>query len=122
MTEKSTGISVKYIRWSTLTQSGARQLLDASKYDKIIQEQGSGSIPFAKRPKGAELLSLIRCDKVITLFVEELTRLGRNAFDILTTLNECEEHNVIVCVQNMNLASRINGKPNSLFKMFTHIM
>ena len=49
-------MKVKYIRWSTLTQTGARQLLDVQDYDLVLQEQISGSIAFAKRPKGQELL------------------------------------------------------------------
>jgi DNA invertase Pin-like site-specific DNA recombinase len=115
-------MTVKYIRWSTVGQSGARQLLDADKYDLVLQEQISGSIAFAKRPKGAELLKLINQGKVTDLYIEELTRLGRNSFDMLTTLNVCEEKQVTVHIQNMNLSSKINGKPNSLFKMFTYIV
>src|ERR1700677_2292971 len=74
-------MKVKYIRWSTLGQSAARQLLDNNKYDLILQEQISGSIAFAKRPKGAELLKLIEAGKVSDISVEEFSRLGRNAFD-----------------------------------------
>ena len=113
---------VKYIRWSTVQQSGARQLLDASKYDLILQEQISGSIALAKRPNGQELIKLIDSGKVTELFVEEFSRLGRNSFDTLTTLNLCEEKGVVVHIQNMQLSSIVNGKPNPVFKMFSHIV
>jgi len=43
---------VKYIRWSTIGQSGARQSLDSKNYDLVLHEQISGSIAFAKRQKG----------------------------------------------------------------------
>jgi len=115
-------MKVKYIRWSTLAQSGARQLLDNTSFDLILQEQISGSIAFAKRPKGAELLQLICTNKITDLFVEEFSRLGRNAFDTLSTLKICEEHGVTVHIQNMNLVSIIDGKPNPLFKLFSHIV
>ncbi len=46
------------MRWSTLTQTGARQLLDVQDYDLVLQEQISGSIAFAKRPKGQEVLKM----------------------------------------------------------------
>jgi len=114
-------VKVKYIRWSTLQQTGSRQLLDVKEFDLVLQEQISGSIAFAKRPKGQELLQLIKQDKVTGLYVEEFSRLGRNALDVLTTLNICDEHKVNVHIQNMNLSSRINGKPNPLFKMISHI-
>ena len=80
-------MKIKYIRWSTLGQSPARQLLDDKNYELILSEQISGSIAFAKRPKGAELLKLIHAGKVKELYVEEFSRLGRNAFDTLSTLN-----------------------------------
>ena len=115
-------MKVKYIRWSTLSQSPARQLVDKKKYDLILQEQISGSIALAKRPKGSELLKLIETGKVKELFVEEFSRLGRNAFDTLTTLNICEQHNVTVHIQNMNLSSHVDGRINPLFKMFSYIV
>lgn len=115
-------MTVKYIRWSTLGQTAARQLLDNNKYDLVLQEQISGSISFSKRPKGAELLKLIDAGKVSDIYVEEFSRLGRNAFDTLSTLNICEQHEVVVHIQNMNLVSRIDGKPNPIFKMFSYIV
>ncbi len=113
---------VKYIRWSTIGQSGSRQLLNSENCDLILQEQISGSIAFSKRPKGAELLKLIEAGKVTDLYVEEFSRLGRNAFDTLTTLNVCEQKEVTVHIQNMNLDSKVNGKPNPIFKLFSHIV
>ncbi len=115
-------MKVKYIRWSTLNQSGSRQLLDNREYDLILQEQISGSIAFAKRPKGMEVLRLIESGKVTDLYVEEFSRLGRNAFDTLSTLKLCEEHGVNVHIQNMNLDSIVDGKPNPIFKLFSHIV
>ena len=113
---------VKYIRWSTLSQSGSRQLLDNREYDLITQEQISGSIAFAKRPQGVAVLKLIEAGKVTDLYVVEFSRLGRNAFDTLTTLKICEDHNVNVHIQNMNLDSIVDGKPNPIFKLFSHIV
>lgn len=115
-------MKIKYIRWSTLSQKGDRQLLDKEKYDRVMQEQISGSIAFAKRPKALELLNLIKAGKITDLFVEEFSRLGRNAYDTLTTLQICEDHNVNVHIQNMDLSSVVKGKANPMFKMFSHIM
>ena len=115
-------MKVKYIRWSTLGQSGARQLVDKANYDLVLQEQISGSIALAKRPKGSELLKLVTSGKVSELFVEEFSRLGRNAYDTLATLNTCEQHGVTVHIQNMSLSSHVDGKVNPLFKMFSFIV
>lgn len=97
-------------------------MIDKDKYDLILQEQISGSIAFSKRPKGIKLLALIKAGKVQDLYVEEFSRLGRNAYDTLTTLELCEQHQVNVHIQNMKLSSRVNGKLNPLFKMFSHII
>ena len=67
-------------------------------------------------------MKLIEEGKVTDLYVEEFSRLGRNAFDTLTTLKICEEHVVNVHIQNMNLDSIIDGKPNPIFKLFSHIV
>ena len=115
-------MKVKYIRWSTLSQSGSRQSLDNREYDLIAQEQISGSIAFCKRPQGAAVLKLIEANKVADLYVEEFSRLGRNAFDTLSTLKTCEEHGVNVHIQNMNLDSIVDSKPNPIFKLFSHIV
>ncbi|MFA6150523.1 MAG: recombinase family protein [Chitinophagaceae bacterium] len=115
-------MKVKYIRWSTLAQTGSRQLMDNKDYDQIFQEQISGSIAFAKRPQGLAVLKLIQSGKITDLFVEEFSRLGRNSLDTLTTLKICEDYNVNVHIQNMNLESIVDGKPNSIFKLFSHIV
>lgn len=115
-------MKVKYIRWSTLQQTGARQLLDSKGYDLILQEQISGSVKFAERPKGKELLKLITSGKVNELHVEELTRLGRNANDTVNTLQLCQDNNVNVIVLNMGLHSIVQGKPNSIFKIITYLL
>lgn len=113
---------VKYIRWSTLAQSPARQMIDKQNYDLVLQEQISGSIAFSKRTKGSELLKLINTGKVKELFVEEFSRLGRNAYDTLSTLNTCEQAGVVVHILNMNLSSHVDGKTNPIFKMFSYIV
>jgi len=96
-------------------------LLDLQDFDLVLQEQISGSVAFAKRPKGQEVLKMVKAGKVTDLFVEEFSRLGRNAYDTLTTLQICEENNVNVHIQNMSVSSRVNEKANPLFKMFSHI-
>ena len=103
-------------------QTGSRQSLDTGKYDLVIKEQCSGTIPFAKRPKASELLKMIESGKIADLTVEEFSRLGRNSFDTLSTLNTCQEHNVTVHILDMNICSKVNGKANPVFKMFSHII
>ena len=113
---------VKYIRWSSVGQSADRQLLNENYFDKIYQEQVSGSIQFEKRMEGGRLLADIKTGKVKEVYVEEISRIGRDSLDCMKTLKVCEENKVNVVVENMGIASLIDGKPNSVFKIITGIL
>jgi DNA invertase Pin-like site-specific DNA recombinase len=115
---------VSYRRTSTINQSGERFKLDKTNYDVILFDKGvSGKIPFREREKGSELINMILEGNVAEIIVEELSRLGRNTIDVLTTLHFMEEHNVNVVVRNMgNLQSRVNGKKNPVWNLITSVM
>lgn len=115
---------VSYRRTSTINQTGERFKLDKSIYDLILFDKGvSGKIPFNERERGKELIKLVNGGKVTELVVEELSRLGRNTIDVLTTLHYLEENNVNVVVRNMgNLQSRVNGKKNPVWNLITSVM
>lgn len=57
-----------------------------------------------------------------TLHVHSIDRLGRNAYDIQTTLNTLNNLNINVYVENIGLHSMIENKPNSIFKMITDVL
>ena len=115
---------VSYRRTSTINQTGERFKLDKTEYDLILFDKGiSGKIPFNEREKGKELNQLVEQGKVTELVVEELSRLGRNTIDVLTTLHYLEEHNVNVVVRNMgNLQSTVNGNKNPVWNLITSVM
>ena len=115
---------VKYNRTSTIQQEGERFKLDKDNYDLTIFDKGvSGKIPFSEREKGRELTQLVQNGEVDEVVVEELSRLGRNTIDTLTTLKFFEENGVNVVVKSMgNLQSMVNGKKNSIWNLITSVM
>ena len=115
---------IKYNRTSTLQQEGERFKLDTDGYDLTIFDKGvSGKIPFSEREGGFKLLELVKSNKVEEVVVEELSRLGRNTLDVLTTLKEFEDYNVNVVVRGMgNLQSIVNGKKNPIWNLITSVM
>jgi DNA invertase Pin-like site-specific DNA recombinase len=115
---------IKYNRTSTLQQEGERFKLDTEGYDLTIFDKGvSGKIPFSEREGGFKLLELTRSGKVDEVVVEELSRLGRNTLDVLTTLKEFEDNGVNVVVRGMgNLQSIVNGKKNPIWNLITSVM
>ena len=109
----------KYIRVSTLEQNTSRQ--ENTRY-KTYTDKCSGSIPFSERANAIKLLNDISNKKIDTLIVHSIDRLGRNAFDIQTTLNRLSNLNINVYVENIGLYSMIENKPNSIFKMITDVL
>jgi len=115
---------IKYNRTSTLNQAGERFKLDKSNYDITLFDKGtSGKIPFNEREKGKELTELVNQEKVRELVIEDLSKLGRNTIDVLTTLLWLDQKEVNVVVLNMgNLQSRVNKKKNPVWNLITSVM
>ena len=115
---------IKYNRTSTINQEGERFKLDTDNYDLVMFDRGvSGKIPFNEREKGKQLSELITEGKVKELVVEELSRLGRNTIDVISTLHWLDEKGVNVVVRGMGkLQSRINGKKNPIWNLITSVM
>lgn len=111
--------TAKYIRVSTTEQNIDRQTTNTHKQ---YIDKCSGSIPFNERPNAVKLLNDITNKKIDTLVVHSIDRLGRNAFDIQTTLNTLSNLNINVYVENIGLYSMIENKPNSIFKMITDVL
>jgi DNA invertase Pin-like site-specific DNA recombinase len=118
------GIKIKYNRTSTLNQSGERYKLDKEEYDLTLFDKGvSGKVPFKEREKGMVLVNMVEKGDVETVVVEELSRLGRNTVDVLTTLQWLEEKGVNVVVRGMgNLQSHVDGKKNPIWNLITSVM
>ncbi len=118
------GMKIKYNRTSTLNQTGERYKMDKEGYDLTLFDKGvSGKVPFKEREKGKVLVQLIESGEVETIVVEELSRLGRNTVDVLTTLQWLEEKGVNVVVRGMgNLQSHFDGKKNPIWNLITSVM
>lgn len=115
-------MKIKYNRVSSLSQSGNRFLEDKGTYDLTMLDKCSGKVKFAERENGKKLVELVEAGKVKELVVSELSRLGRNTGDTISTLEFMDKHNVNVKVQDIGLESMPSGKKNPIFKMISSIM
>jgi len=113
---------VKYNRVSTSQQSGERFKSDTAKYDLTLLDKCSGTIPFKERPKAKKLFQLIRDGNVELLVVEELSRLGRNMADVISTLSDLDKLLVNVKIRNIGIESRPNGKKNPIWSMLSSVL
>jgi DNA invertase Pin-like site-specific DNA recombinase len=98
--------------------------MDKEGYDLTLFDKGvSGKVPFKEREKGKVLVELIESGEVETVVVEELSRLGRNTVDVLTTLQWLEGMGENVVMRGMgNLQSHIDGKKNPILNLITSVM
>ena len=119
----ATKMKVKYNRVSTLGQSGERFSVDNEKYDLVMLDKVSGTVPFTEREKGKEIVELVEDAKITDLVVEELSRLGRHVGDVHATLQWLDSKGVNVTVRNMgNLQSRPNNETNKFFEFVTTML
>ena len=112
----------RYIRVSTGNQKTARQEARQNKDEIIFTDIISGSIPFEEREKGIDLMKAIQLGEIDYVSVSSIDRLGRNLYNILTTLEFFKENGIILKVDNLGIESLINGKENSAFKLIISVM
>lgn len=79
-----------------------------------LEDAVSGSIPFALRPRARQLMSRLRTGRYTDVLVHKIDRLGRNALDVLNTLEEMKKLGVRVHVldlggQSFDTTSAIGG-------------
>jgi len=115
-------MKTRYIRVSTGNQNTARQEAKQSSDEKIFIDVVSGSVPFAQRTKGKELIDEIEAGIIEYITVSSIDRLGRNLYDILTTLEFLKEKKVVLKVQNLGIESLVDGKENQAFKLIISVM
>ena len=79
-------MKVYYLRVSTIEQNTARQMEEIPEDCKVFEDKVSGSIPFAERTEGRNIVNLIKQRQINTIYVHSIDRLGRNSLDILQTI------------------------------------
>ena len=118
-----------YARVSSTTdrQNTERQVIDLKAYAdrnslnlvKVYQEHISGTKRNIERPVLTECLQYCKENRIGTLLVSELSRLGRNTFEVLVTVRDLIDCHINVYFQKeqMHLLDG-NGKPS----LFTPIL
>lgn len=116
-------MKIKYNRVSTHTQTGDRFQLDNDGYDMVLLDKISGSVPFKERPNGKKITDLVEAGGVTSITVAELSRLGRNVSDVISTLTWLDKYEVNVIVTDLGcLQSRPNNEKNKIFELITSVM
>jgi DNA invertase Pin-like site-specific DNA recombinase len=115
-------MKARYNRISTPNQNLERQLVKQHPGEVLYNDVVSGTTPFNKRKKGAELFEAITSGQVTYLSVSSVDRLGRNLHDIMCTINFLEENKVVLKVDNLGIESMVDGNKNPTFDMIVSVM
>ena len=121
--------TVKYIRVSTTEQNVDRQ---RERGVKEYIDKCSGSIPFNERVAAQKLLEEISIQKqkpnlppnqrITTVKVSSISRLGRNLQDILYTVDLFTSWNICLVSEKEGIKTIIDGKENPTAKMVLSIL
>ena len=110
-------------------QSNERQVTDLKRYISIndmelvavYEEKMSGAKE--NRPVLTECIEYCISNKVHTLCVSEISRLGRSTKIVVNTLDELTKAGVNVYIQNLPLCTlNEDGQPNPIAKMITAVL
>lgn len=115
--------AVIYARVSSTTdrQNTERQIIDLKKYAdykemeiyKIFEEKISGAKKNTERPVFVEAVNFCKTNKIDILLVSELSRLGRNAFEVLETVKLLVDEGINLYMQKEQFTLLDNeGKPS----------
>jgi DNA invertase Pin-like site-specific DNA recombinase len=117
--------AVIYARVSSTNdrQSTERQVLDLKEYanrnnltlSKVYEEHISGAKKNTERPILIDCLDYVKNNKVDILLVSELSRLGRNTFEVLSTVKDLIDNHINVYFQKEQMTLLDNNSKPSLF-------
>ena len=113
---------IKYLRVSTLNQTGNRFEVDKENYDLVLFDKISGVIPFRERPEARKLIEIIESGQEVTLIVDEISRLGRTTSDTIQMMDYFDKKDVTVIVKNLGIQSRTNQKKNPIWNLIIATM
>ena len=115
-------MKVYYLRVSTIEQNTARQMEEIPEDCKVFEDKISGSIPFAERTEGRNIVNLIKQRQINTIYVHSIDRLGRNSLDILQTIQFFNEYEVNLISKKEGLQTFIDGKKNEIASLMIGIL
>lgn len=121
-----------YGRVSTDKQDYDRQVNELTNYAqrndieivRVFTDVTSGKSKAKDRKAAKEMFEFIESEKVDTVLVSELSRLGRSAIDVQNNIHTLVyelELNLYIHQQGMN-ARGLKGKVNSTFKLITDVL
>ena len=112
-------------------QSTARQVADLTQYaaingmtvTEIFEEHISGAVKNEERPVLCECLDYCISNKIDTLLISELSRLGRNVDEVLANVKRCKDSQLNIYFQKENISIfQPDGSKNPFLNIFISVL
>ncbi len=125
--------AVIYARVSSTNdrQSTDRQVLDLTTYAdnngleivKVYEEHSSGAKKNEERPVLCDCLDYCISNRIDTLLISELSRLGRNVDEVLANVKRCKDNSLNIYFQKENLSIfQPDGSKNPFLNIFISVL
>ena len=117
------GISVLYVRISSLDGKTDRQRVNEEEFDRVIEDKCSGSIPIFEREGGRQLKKWIDEGVISSTSIGQNDRSGRDLRDILNFIHYTTQRKIPIHFISQGLRTiDENGEENPISKMVISIL
>lgn len=115
-------MKINYIRISSGSQNNDIQVFNLPSDNKVFKDTISGSIAFSDRPEGAKIIELVKEGRIDTIYINDISRIGRDNIDVLNMIQFFTENGVNLISRREGLSTMIEGKVNPIASLIIGIL
>lgn len=115
-------MKINYVRISSGSQSNDVQIFNLPSDNKVFKDTISGSIAFSERPEGAKIIELVKEGRIDTIYINDISRIGRDNIDVLNMIQFFTENGVNLISRREGLSTMIEGKVNPIASLIIGIL
>jgi DNA invertase Pin-like site-specific DNA recombinase len=115
-------MKINYVRISSGSQNNDIQVFNLPSENKVFKDTISGSIAFSDRPEGAKIIELVKEGKIDTIYINDISRIGRDNIDVLNMIQFFTENGVNLISRREGLSTMIEGKVNPIASLIIGIL
>ena len=115
-------MKINYVRISSGSQSNDIQVFNLPSDNKVFKDTISGSIAFSERPEGAKIIELVKEGRIDEIYINDISRIGRDNIDVLNMIQFFTENNVNLISRREGLSTMIEGKVNPIASLIIGIL
>ena len=115
-------MKINYVRISSGSQNNDIQVFNLPSDNKVFKDTISGSIALSDRPDGAKIIELVKEGRIETIYINDISRIGRDNIDVLNMIQFFTENGVNLVSRREGLSTMIEGKVNPIASLIIGIL